>query len=264
MTSGVPRAIADKKAVGEVAFDKYAVKGAYHWAELFGPLHRRNAYTIGRYEQVLSALKAHCLPANSRVLDVGCGDAALTGLIATRCKAHVAGVDTTALSIELARKEFSKRSLFGEFQIIDGYEYPYADASFEAVVCSDVIEHVREPRRLLGEMWRVLKPGGVAIVTTPIRFTEAPLDPLHVEEWFPQQFRDLCTDALRVPVDVELSHPVAWAEIYAAPTPIFGRMARLWVNVLAAMGRNVFLEKGKFRAFSTQTMIARKPGVAAP
>lgn len=243
----------------EIAFDKYAIKGAYHWLEINGPVHRRNAYTIARYGSVMRALRDSDIAEASHVLDVGCGDGALTGLIRKKLAATVVGIDTMPLSIELARKEFSRRRMDGEFAVIDGYVYPFADAAFNAVVCSDVIEHVQEPAALLGEMWRVLAPGGVLVVTTPVRFTEHPLDPMHVCEWFPDRFKADCEGILGTPAELRLSHPVAWAEFYASPAPILGRGARLAINLVAMFGYNVFASMGRFRVPSTQTLIARKP-----
>jgi 2-polyprenyl-3-methyl-5-hydroxy-6-metoxy-1,4-benzoquinol methylase len=245
--------------VSEIAFDKYARKRAYHWTECFGPLHRRNAYTIGRYEMVLAALRSAGIGAGHRVLDVGCGDGALTGLIAMRTGARVHGVDSTADSVELARREFAKRGLSGHFEAIAGYGYPFPDASFPAVVCSDVIEHVQNPADMLREMWRVLAPEGILVVTTPVRYTEAPLDRMHVQEWFPEGFRRFCGETLGVPVDLKLSHPVALAELSASASPVMGRVARLSLNLLTALGRNPFLRTRGFRALSAQTAIARKP-----
>lgn len=245
--------------MNEIAFDKYARKGAYHWVESAGPLHRINAYTLGRYELVLSALETGKLSKGTKVLDVGCGDGALAGLIASRLEANVDGIDVTTLPIELARKEFEKRRLIGRFSVIDGYQYPYPDGSFAAVVCSDVIEHVQKPEQLLTEMWRLLAPGGRLVVTTPIRYTEDPLDRMHVKEWFPEEFCTFCQAALGVQVELRQSHPVALAEVYASATAIFGRLSRLFINVVTKFGWNPFLRRGGFRAFSTQMIVAVKP-----
>ena len=243
----------------EIAFDKYAVKGAYHWTECFGPLHRLNAYTLGRYEMVLAALAANNLGGDARILDVGCGDGALSGLVALRIKAQIDGVDVEPLSIELARREFAERGLFGRFSKIDGYEYPFDNGSFTAVICSDAIEHVQKPDAMLAEMWRVLAPGGTLVLTTPVRYTEMPLDRLHVREWFPEELRRFCSEILKVPVELKLSHPVALAEIYASRSPTVGRVGRLVINMMAKLGRNPFTRISTFRAYSTQTVIASKP-----
>jgi len=245
--------------MSELSFDKYAVKGAYHWAECFGPLHRMNAYTLGRYEIVLSALASAQLSPTFRVLDVGCGDGALSGLIAMQTKAQIDGVDVEPLSIELARKEFSRRGLTGRFARIDGYAYPFDDGTFEAVICSDAIEHVQRPEDMLREMWRVLAPAGVLVLTTPIRYTEAPRDRMHVQEWFPGQFEQFCSDTLGVAVELRLSHPVALAEVFALPSPITGRIGRLIINAMTKIGHNPFTRASQFRAFSTQTVLAKKP-----
>lgn len=49
----------------------------------------------------------------------------------------------------------------------DGYHLPFADASFDVVLLIAVLEHTREPWRILAEARRVLKPGGRAIMVVP-------------------------------------------------------------------------------------------------
>ncbi|MFN3288524.1 MAG: SAM-dependent methyltransferase [Sphingomonadaceae bacterium] len=101
--------------MAEIFFDKYERKGAYHWTETTGSVHRLNAYTLGRYEQVLAALGR--IPPDAAILDVGCGDGALAGAIAARLGCVVEGVDVDELPITLARNEFEKRGLRGRFQV---------------------------------------------------------------------------------------------------------------------------------------------------
>jgi hypothetical protein len=112
---------------------------------------------------------------------------------------------------------------------------------------------------MLREMWRVLAPAGILVLTTPIRYTEVPLDRMHVQEWFPGQLEQFCSKVLGVAVELRLSHPVALAEIFALPTPVMGRLGRLIINALTKAGRNPFTRTSRFRAFSTQTILAKKP-----
>lgn len=51
--------------------------------------------------------------------------------------------------------------------VADALRLPFADASFDAVLCNQVLEHVSEPAALVGELARVLRPGGVLLLTTP-------------------------------------------------------------------------------------------------
>jgi SAM-dependent methyltransferase len=50
---------------------------------------------------------------------------------------------------------------------IDVTQIPHADASFDWVICNHVLEHVPDDARALNEIWRVLRPGGSAILQTP-------------------------------------------------------------------------------------------------
>ena len=46
-------------------------------------------------------------------------------------------------------------------------QLPFGDESFEAVICSEVIEHIQDDSPVLEEIWRVLRPGGIVILGTP-------------------------------------------------------------------------------------------------
>jgi SAM-dependent methyltransferase len=48
--------------------------------------------------------------------------------------------------------------------------YPFADGAFDTLFCCSVLEHAREPWLAFDEMWRVLAPGGVAIISVPFVF----------------------------------------------------------------------------------------------
>ena len=93
------------------------------------------------------------------VLDVGCG----TGEFSSRAaalfpQAKVIGVDLLESHLELARTRFTLGNL--TFRQADAFELPFANASFDLVVCRHVLQAIPHAERVLAEMVRVARPGG--------------------------------------------------------------------------------------------------------
>ena len=66
------------------------------------------------------------------------------------------------------------------------------DDSFDTVVSFQVIEHIQNDKKYLEEIYRVLKPGGMALISTPnIRFSLT-RNPWHIREYTPAQLKELC------------------------------------------------------------------------
>jgi SAM-dependent methyltransferase len=98
-----------------------------------------------------------------RVLDVGCG--AGTDLVRfARAGAIVSGVDLSAAAIELARANVAQQGLEADLREADAAHLPYADGTFDLVFAHGVVQYSADPAGVVGECWRVLKPGGDAIV----------------------------------------------------------------------------------------------------
>jgi ubiquinone/menaquinone biosynthesis C-methylase UbiE len=85
----------------------------------------------------------------------------------------VRGVDIDREAIASARRSFVRPNL--GFAVADGLALPFGDAAFDVVLCAHVYEHVPDPRRLLTEIRRVLKPGGVCYFAAGNRFQ--PMEP---------------------------------------------------------------------------------------
>jgi len=100
--------------------------------------------------------------AGRRVLEVGCGAGVDLARFA-KGGALVSGVDLAASAIDLARANFEQQGLDGEFQVADGERLPFPDNSFDLVFAHGVVQYTADPKRLVDECRRVLKPGGEAI-----------------------------------------------------------------------------------------------------
>ena len=99
-----------------------------------------------------------------RVLDVACGEgygAALLG----RHAAHVTGVDLSGEAIAHANRAYASANV--EFIEASCTRIPMPDASFDAVVSFETIEHIDAQEEFLAEAARVLKPDGVMILSCP-------------------------------------------------------------------------------------------------
>ncbi len=113
-------------------------------------------------------------PGVTRILDVGSGIGELSGLIRSR---HGSGVRVIATdlgfdSIHRAAGMCAERgSDSPEVRFVQGdiYRLPYGDGSFDAVVASEILEHLEEPRDAVREIARVIRPGGFVVLSTPYR-----------------------------------------------------------------------------------------------
>ncbi|MFT3913275.1 MAG: methionine biosynthesis protein MetW [Anaeromyxobacteraceae bacterium] len=108
-----------------------------------GALHERVVF--GRRVRALSRAIADLIPPNARVLDVGCGDGSIDGLIQqSRPDVAIQGVDVLV-------RPGTKIPV----QKFDGEVLPFEDAAFDVVMFVDVLHHTNSPEKLLAEACRV-------------------------------------------------------------------------------------------------------------
>ena len=98
-----------------------------------------------------------------RVLEIGCG-LGTDGAQFAKSGADYTGVDLTDAAIELAGRNFELNHLHGEFRVADAENLDFADESFDVVYAHGVLHHTPDTARAAGEIHRVLKPNGRAIV----------------------------------------------------------------------------------------------------
>jgi 2-polyprenyl-6-hydroxyphenyl methylase/3-demethylubiquinone-9 3-methyltransferase len=94
-----------------------------------------------------------------RLLDVGCGGGLLAEEFA-RAGFQVTGIDPAPETIETARTHAGTSGLAIDYRTGVGEQLPFPDGSFDHVACCDVLEHVDDVDRVVGEIARVLRPSG--------------------------------------------------------------------------------------------------------
>jgi SAM-dependent methyltransferase len=133
-----------------------------------------------------------------RVLDLGCRSGALT-------RHYLEGNSVVGLDVDAAALE--KAAALGIEPVQASVEdaLPFEDASFDAVVAGELLEHLQFPDALVGEIHRVLRPGGVFVGSVPNAFRiQSRLrflggrppedDPTHLRMFSPTALRELLAD----------------------------------------------------------------------
>jgi 2-polyprenyl-3-methyl-5-hydroxy-6-metoxy-1,4-benzoquinol methylase len=128
----------------------------------------RRAYTAKppMYFQGARPDYVSALPANSqaRILEIGCGEGG-TGYLALkegRCRTYC-GVELMPSAAEKAKQRITE-VVIGNIEEIG---LPWASDSFDALILSEVLEHLVDPWALLKKMWPLLKPGGMVFASSP-------------------------------------------------------------------------------------------------
>ena len=105
------------------------------------------------------------LRAGDELLDLACGSGAF--LVQQAGHVHrVAGIDLSDLQIALAHRNLGERIAAGTAQILkgDAATLPWPDGSFTVVTCNSVFEALPDPEKVVAEVFRVLRPGGRAVL----------------------------------------------------------------------------------------------------
>jgi SAM-dependent methyltransferase len=103
------------------------------------------------------------LPRDARILEVGCGDASFTKSLA-EYSSEVTAIDISAHQIEQNARAHPEIT-FVRHDVAE--RFPFEDAAFSCIWCSEVLEHLFDPGFALREMHRVMVRGGRLLVTVP-------------------------------------------------------------------------------------------------
>ncbi|GAA0770346.1 3-demethylubiquinone-9 3-O-methyltransferase [Roseibium denhamense] len=113
----------------------------------------------------LAWFERHIEWTGKKVLDLGCAGGFISEVLTER-GALVSGIDPARKAIEAARQRALGLGQDIRYSVGVGEMLPYDDDSFDAVVCVDVLEHVSDLPKVISEIRRVLKPGGLFLYDT--------------------------------------------------------------------------------------------------
>lgn len=179
-------------------------------------LNRSILGTIGKWACEISAGENKV-----KVLDAGCGEGFVTGLIHERFpEFEITGLEYTREALDVAEQRYPDVC----FKQGDIYKLPYEDGYFDIVICTEVLEHLENPRKALSELNRTSKHfllltvpnepwfrlGNLLVLKNVSRLGD-PID--HINHWTFSAFGKMIRNSLPFQVRMSSSFPWTMAEI---------------------------------------------------
>lgn len=153
--------VLDKKQRVQAAFEARASSWSAGYLESDD---FRNHNFLARRRMVLTLLLAH--DHLHHVLDAGCGTGDYLPPLLER-GLEVSALDAAAAMVEQVQVRFAHEASSMRVQQGDVEHMPYPAGAFDGVICVGVLEYLADDRQALVEIRRVLRPGGIAVVTVP-------------------------------------------------------------------------------------------------
>jgi ubiquinone/menaquinone biosynthesis C-methylase UbiE len=100
-----------------------------------------------------------------KILDLGCGTGYYLFLLSNlSLKLQLTGLDNDKRALEEAKASLSKSI---SYILSDSHKLPFKNNTFDKIIASEVLEHLRDDQKAIQEVYRILKPGGVFVISTP-------------------------------------------------------------------------------------------------
>lgn len=248
-----------------------------YWVEATGPATYQAGERIARELSALTSLQGKL------VLDVGCGFGGAISIL-DRMGARCVGIDMSQEELALCRKRLLLHGVATNVLCADAYNMPFSNECFDIVICTEVLEHVKDKNALIAEMSRVLKKGGLLYLSFPnllslrnvwsdphYRLFGVTLLPVPIARWYTRKRvgRDYDVEMLPIPpllarvcakkgikvYSVNASEEVLLRKI-EAPNLINKKLLRMVFTILSSLGLRRLLKAAvRLRASTTPNAI---------
>jgi ubiquinone/menaquinone biosynthesis C-methylase UbiE len=179
---------------------------------------------VHRYNVVIPYLDE-----NDTILDLACGTGFGSDILAKFVKGEVVGGDIAQEAIVECSSNFKRPNL--KFQVLDGTNLVYKDGHFDKIISFETIEHTTQYRKMLAEFYRVLKPGGVAFISTPNFPVNSPsgkvVNPYHTQEFTFDELDKILRDVFP---EVNISGQ-RYSRYDDGKTPSYGKLIEGFFNI---------------------------------
>jgi len=150
------------ESFGELTAAKTGAKSYFQWE-------------FEQAERSYSAFEPHINLEGKNVLDVGCGLGGKALFYLLKGARAVTGLDISQTNVQLAQSCFGERQPDSSRRpwlvVADAAAMPFADSSFDVAISTYTFEHLADPAGVLGEMRRIVKPGGEILISFPPYFS---------------------------------------------------------------------------------------------
>lgn len=171
---------------------------------------------------------------DKKVLDCACGEGFGSKVFIQAGASLVIGVDIDSSAVEIAAAKAN--SPLASFMRGSATNLPFPDSEFDVYISIETIEHIKDERSFLKEAFRVIRPGGLFICSTPNRkvlnpgkkITDKPINIFHVREYSKDEF---CLILKAVFKDVSLFGVIRHSEL---KTDILNKIGAILPNNYAA------------------------------
>jgi ubiquinone/menaquinone biosynthesis C-methylase UbiE len=124
---------------------------------------RRSGDQIAQWRKQAAELTTG-LPVGANILEVAPGPGYMAIELARLGRFHVSALDVSRTFVEIATANARQEDVSVDFHLGNASAMPFADNSFDLIVCQAAFKNFSQPVEAMNEMWRILRPVGVAII----------------------------------------------------------------------------------------------------